>query len=145
MTAPRDVAIVVGDWATLGRAATDIRRQVFIEEQAVSQAEEWDGRDPECSHFLAYWRDQPVGTARLLPDGHLGRVAVVERARGRGIGLQLVRAAIDAARQEGRRKIVLNAQIHALPFYEKLGFQALGREFLDAGILHRSMQLSLSD
>lgn len=141
----QDVVIEQGDWATLGECAAEIRRQVFIEEQAVSLNDEWDGRDPECLHFLAWCQNRPLGTARLLPDGHLGRVAVIAQARGKGIGLHLMRAAISAARQRNHRKIILDAQLHALPFYERLGFQAFGSEFYDAGILHRSMQLLLSD
>lgn len=144
MTAQQDVTIEQGDWAALGEPAAEIRRQVFIEEQAVSQEEEWDGRDPQCTHFLAWWQEQPVGTARLLPDGHIGRVAVIDRARGRGIGLQLMRAAIEAARCAGHAEVLLDAQTHALSFYRKLGFEAFGDEFLDAGIPHRSMKLPLS-
>lgn len=144
MTSPEKVEIRQGDWATLGEAAGEIRRIVFIEEQAVPKDEEWDGRDDACVHLLAYLDDRPVGTARLLPDGHIGRVAVLEAGRGLGIGAQLMRAAIDAAHQAGHREVVLDAQVHALPFYQKLGFEVFGPEFLDAGIPHRSMRLSLA-
>nr|WP_297460192.1 GNAT family N-acetyltransferase [uncultured Halomonas sp.] len=138
-----DIDIRQGDWATLGAAAGEIRRLVFIDEQAVPEDEEWDGRDPDCVHFLACRRGHAIGTARLLPDGHIGRVAVLEEGRGLGIGLQLMQAAIDCARAQGHREVLLDAQTHALAFYQRLGFQAVGDEFFDAGILHRSMRLIL--
>ena len=135
--------ISIGDWETLGTAASDIRRRVFIDEQNVPQEEEWDGLDPECQHFIAMLDDQPVGTARLLPDAHIGRVAVLKGARGTGIGVLLMRAAIEAARHAGHSQVALSSQVHALAFYERLGFVAHGDEFLDAGIPHREMTLSL--
>ncbi|MDI5933926.1 GNAT family N-acetyltransferase [Halomonas kalidii] len=137
------IEIREGDWATLGAAAGEIRRAVFIEEQQVPLEEEWDGRDPDCRHFLAIADGRPVGTARLLPDAHIGRVAVLAEARGLGIGAALMRAAIEAARRHGHPTVALAAQTHALAFYENLGFQAFGDEFLDAGIPHRNMQLPL--
>ncbi|AJY51585.1 MULTISPECIES: GNAT family N-acetyltransferase [Halomonadaceae] len=135
--------ISTGDWETLGPAASEIRRQVFIDEQNVPQDEEWDGLDPACQHFLAMLDGQPVGTARLLPDAHIGRVAVLATARGTGIGVLLMQAAIEAARHAGHLQVALSAQVHALAFYERLGFIAHGDEFLDAGIPHREMTLSL--
>lgn len=134
-----------GSWDELGTESTEIRRIVFIEEQRVPQEEEWDGRDPECRHFLALHDGRPVGTARLLPDGHIGRVAVLGEGRGLGIGAALMRAAIAAARREGHAAVELAAQTHALPFYARLGFEAFGPEFLDAGIPHRNMRLLLAD
>ncbi|MCH4562666.1 GNAT family N-acetyltransferase [Halomonas sp. EGI 63088] len=138
-----ELEIHEGDWATLGTAAGEIRRVVFIEEQQVPLEEEWDGRDPDCRHFLALAGGHPVGTARLLPDAHIGRVAVLAEARGLGIGAALMRAAIEAARRHGHPAVELAAQTHALAFYEHLGFQAVGDEFLEAGILHRNMRLPL--
>ncbi|QJQ95739.1 MULTISPECIES: GNAT family N-acetyltransferase [Halomonadaceae] len=144
------VTIQQGDWEELGALAGDIRRIVFIDEQFVPQEEEWDGRDGISLHFLAYHADarfqgKPLGTARLLPDGHLGRVAVLAEARGLGIGLQLVKAGIEAARSQGHATIELSAQSHALAFYQRLGFVAHGDEFFDAGIPHRNMTLPLDD
>ncbi|WKD29498.1 GNAT family N-acetyltransferase [Halomonas sp. KG2] len=135
--------IINGDWSTLKDIASEIRRVVFIEEQSVPQEEEWDGRDEQCSHFIAYLEDQPVGTARLLPDGHIGRVAVLDSARGAGIGYQLMEAAIQAAREAGHTHVALSAQLHALAFYQRLGFVAHGGTFMDAGIPHREMLLTL--
>lgn len=135
--------ILEGDWRFLRDAASAIRRVVFIEEQLVPREEEWDGRDPESHHFLALADGRPVGTARLLPDAHIGRVAVLAEARGRGIGVALMRAAIATARRHGHPAVELAAQIHALAFYESLGFRPFGDTFIEAGILHRNMQLTL--
>jgi predicted GNAT family N-acyltransferase len=138
--------LLEGNWNELGEAAGEIRRIVFIEEQGVPQQEEWDGRDgDECRHFLALLDGDPVGTARLLPDAHIGRVAVLKEARGLGIGEALMLATIEAARRDGQPAVELAAQTQALAFYERLGFMAFGGEFFDAGILHRHMRLSLVD
>ena len=137
--------IRAGSWEALGPEASEIRRIVFIEEQQVPLEEEWDGRDPECRHFLALLDGRPMGTARLLPDAHIGRVAVLAEARGFGIGAVLMRAATEAARRLGHPAVELAAQTHALDFYARLGFEAYGPEFLDAGIPHRNMRLSLAD
>lgn len=134
-----------GGWDQLGEMAGEIRRVVFIEEQRVPLEEEWDGRDPDCHHFLALLDGHPVGTARLLPDAHIGRVAVLKEVRGLGIGEALMRAAIEAARRDGHASVELAAQTQALAFYERLGFLAFGDEFLDAGILHRHMRLFLTE
>lgn len=144
-----DLRIEHGDWASLGSVASEIRRIVFIEEQAVPLEEEWDNRDESCLHFLIWqrklaWQDeQALGTARLLPDGHVGRVAVLKEARGQGLGLRLMRAVIETARGLGHTHLELAAQSHALAFYAQLGFEAFGDEFLDAGIPHRNMQLTV--
>ncbi|MDV6317417.1 GNAT family N-acetyltransferase [Chromohalobacter sp. HP20-39] len=137
----REWHITRGDWETLGTECSAIRKVVFIEEQNVPQAEEWDGRDPQCLHFLLHVDDRPVGTARLLPDGHIGRVAILEEARGQGLGLHLMEATLVAAREAGHHAVHLDAQTHASPFYERLGFIAHGDEFLDANIPHYHMSL----
>ncbi|WP_416140105.1 GNAT family N-acetyltransferase [Halomonas sp. HK25] len=134
-----------GGWEALGEAAGEIRRIVFIEEQRVPLAEEWDGRDDDSRHFLALLDGAPVGTARLLPDAHIGRVAVLAEARDGGIGAALMAAAIETARRESHPAVELSAQTHALAFYERLGFMAIGDEFLDAGIPHRNMRLELRE
>lgn len=141
----KSVEIREGSWEALGPEATEIRRIVFIEEQRVPIEEEWDGRDSACRHFLAVLDGRPIGTARLLPDAHIGRVAVLAEARGRGVGAALMRAAIEAARRDGHPRVELAAQTHALAFYQRLGFDAVGGEFMDAGIAHRNMYLPLQD
>lgn len=121
-----------------------VRRAVFIVEQSVSETMEWDEFDAQSLHVLALDGDgNPVGTARLLPDGHVGRMAVLKQCRGRGIGLALLDYLIEAARVRGDAMLHLNAQTHALGFYARRGFVAHGPEFIDASIPHRAMSLSL--
>ena len=147
------LTISTGHWEALGAQAAIIRRTVFVVEQQVPEEEEWDGLDLSCTHFLAWLPTTakstepppPVGTARLLPDGHIGRVAVLANARGKGVGVALMKAAIDAARQQKHERVVLSSQLHALAFYEQLGFVAYGDVFMDAGIPHREMVLTLAD
>lgn len=128
-------------------ACLALRRRVFIEEQGVSAADEVDGRDDEAVHFLAAQDGRPVGTARLLfPGGYakIQRVCVLPQARGRGLGAALVRACVARARTEpGMREARLGAQLHALAFYERLGFEPFGPVYDDAGIDHRDMRLRL--
>lgn len=124
-------------------ACRALRRVVFIEEQGVSEADELDDLDAEAIHLLAFWDGEAVGSARLLRGegyGKIGRVCVLARARGRGIGAALIRAAVVRFREmEGVAEVKLGAQSHALGFYQALGFEAYGPEYLDAGILHRDM------
>jgi predicted GNAT family N-acyltransferase len=121
-----------------------LRRVVFIEEQGVSEADEVDGLDGEALHLLAFMGDNPVGTARLLLKGSvgkIGRVCVLPQARGTGLGAALIRAALEVLRdQPGVSEAYLGSQSHATGFYEKLGFAVEGEEFLDAGIPHRHMR-----
>ncbi|MCI0511428.1 putative GNAT family N-acyltransferase [Chromohalobacter marismortui] len=138
----REWHVASGNWETLGTACSAIRKVVFIEEQHVPQAEEWDGRDPQCRHFLLHVGDRAMGTARLLPDGHIGRVAILAEARGQGLGLRLMEAVMEEARQQGHDAVHLDAQTYAIPFYERLGFVAHGETFLDANIPHRHMSLT---
>lgn len=126
-----------------------LRRVVFIEEQNVPAAEEVDGRDAGALHLLARLAGQPVGCARVLLDaetGKIGRVCVLRDQRGRGIGVALIQAALAVLRDRpGITRAKLGAQTHAIGFYEKLGFQAIGAEYLDAGIAHQDMVLTLSE
>ncbi|MCY4013099.1 MAG: GNAT family N-acetyltransferase [Gammaproteobacteria bacterium] len=115
---------------------------MFVEEQGVPEAEEWDGQDEASRHFIA--EDDTgtaVGTARLMPSGQIGRMAVLKPLRGKGIGARLLAAAVDAARQGGSERIFLHAQTQAAGFYERAGFRGAGETFMEAGIEHRPMEL----
>ncbi len=128
------------DWATEGKVLSNIRRLVFIVEQDVPQEEEWDGKDEGSWHWIATAHDDsPIGTARLLPEGQIGRMAVLDRYRGYGVGAALLEQAVDKARHLGFTEVFLNAQTHALAFYERAGFVAVGDEFQEAGIAHQKM------
>ncbi len=124
-----------------------LRRVVFIVEQGVSLADEVDGRDGEARHLLVWHDGIAVGTARVLVDGDvgkIGRVCVLQEARGLGLGAGLIRAAVEVLRDvPGISKVKLGAQVHALGFYERLGFAAFGPVYMDAGIAHRDMVLGL--
>jgi ElaA protein len=123
-----------------------LRRTVFILEQGVSEADEVDGRDGEATHLLATTEGRPVGTARILWHGDtakIGRVCVLAEARGTGLGAALIRHAVAVARTRGACKARLGAQLHALGFYERLGFAAEGPVYDDAGLPHRDMTLDL--
>jgi len=134
------VNIVTGSWADLHRDATQVRTEVFVNEQAVPAELELDDADADAWHAVAYGHDGAVlGTGRLLPDGHIGRMAVVKSARGAGVGAGILQALIAVARQSGKQRLDLNAQVHAQGFYERHGFRATGAPFLDAGIVHVAM------
>lgn len=128
-------------------ACLQIRRVVFIAEQNVPEAEELDGLDALCTHFLARAAGVPVGTARLrmADDGRAKaqRVAVLKEWRGLGLGQALMAAVEAAARERGATEVVLAAQVSAIPFYERIAYAAWGDEFMDAGIPHRWMKRAL--
>lgn len=128
-------------------ACRALRRVVFIDEQGVSESDEVDDLDGEAVHLLATLAGRPVGSARLLRHGDagkIGRVCVLKDMRGTGLGAALMRAAVAQFRATpGITTVKLGAQVHALAFYEKLGFHAVGDAFIDAGIRHREMVLTL--
>jgi predicted GNAT family N-acyltransferase len=122
-----------------------IRTAVFVLEQNVPLELDFDGLDPECMHWLAYdSNDVAVGTGRLLPDGHFGRMAVLAACRKRGIGHAIMTSVIDTAVTEKLPRLYLHAQLTALPFYSGLGFTCYGEEFMDADMPHIAMQLNLT-
>ena len=135
--------------------ALSVRRAVFIEEQQVSEDEEIDEHDRDRGwlgdvvQMTGYMDGKPVVTGRMMPDttsdadAHIGRVAVLKALRGKGYGKQLMLALHDEGRRRGYHRIRLGAQFHAIPLYESLGYMASGNVFLDAGIEHRRMDLSL--
>jgi len=140
------VRIELGDWAALRSRAEPLRFAVFVEEQKVPAEMELDEFDALSLHALAVdAQGRVLGTGRLLPDGHIGRMAVRREARGAGVGSALLQALIEAARRRGDSAVMLNAQTHALPFYRHFGFVAEGEEFDDAGIAHRAMRLPLRE
>jgi len=141
---PSEFTISAATWRNHQRELRFVREQVFMLEQKVPKELEWDGLDTHAVHLLA--RDQagnPIGTVRMLGDGHVGRMAVLAPWRGRGVGTALLKTIIATARSVGMAKIDLDAQVQALGFYECHGFIAEGPEFMDAGIPHRHMTLTL--
>jgi len=136
--------IELGPWPALRERAAPIRRAVFVDEQKVPLEMELDEFDPLSLHALALdSQGRAVGTGRLLPDGHIGRMAVLRDARGQGVGSALLQALMQAARARGDREVALSAQAHAVPFYLRFGFVAEGDAYGDAGIPHRAMRRAL--
>lgn len=139
-----EYALVVGDWDVCREDAFLVRREVFVVEQNVPLEEEQDDMDAVSLHIVAYSSEgKPLGTGRLLPDGHIGRLAVRRCVRGRGLGSTLLTRLVDEAVQRGHREVVLAAQLHAQSFYAAHGFVAEGAVFLDAGIEHILMRRAL--
>ena len=130
-------------WERAREHAEPIRFTVFVEEQGVPRDIELDEMDPRCIHAVAFEGSKAVATGRLLPDGHIGRMAVLKQWRGRGIGGQILNALMDEARARGHREAVLSAQVHATAFYRAHGFVEEGAEYLEAGIAHRDMRRRL--
>jgi predicted GNAT family N-acyltransferase len=137
------VRIELMSWEEARERASPIRFSVFCEEQGVPREIELDQHDSTSVHALAFEGPKVVGTARLLPDGHIGRMAVLKEWRARGIGGLLLQKLMERARARGDREIVLSAQVHAVPFYRANGFVEEGSEYLEAGIRHQEMRRKL--
>ena len=136
-----EFGLLSGSWDELGALAKPLREAVFVVEQGVPLAMEWDEFDAVSRHVVA--RDsqgEVIGTGRLLPDGHIGRLAVRADWRGKNVGRALMERLIAEAMKRGLRPLLLHAQMQALGFYEKLGFAATGDAFMEAGIPHRLMR-----
>ncbi|GAB3038014.1 MULTISPECIES: GNAT family N-acetyltransferase [Oleiagrimonas] len=144
MTLSADYHVEPADWKADRDALRAIRDVVFIQEQNVPIEEEWDDLDPDCQHVLARAADgTPIGTGRLTPQRTIGRMAVLADWRGRNVGAAMLQALIDRARALGWTRVSLHAQVHAIGFYERHGFQAEGEPFMEAGIEHRTMHRDL--
>ncbi|MHB1371527.1 MAG: GNAT family N-acetyltransferase [Pseudomonadaceae bacterium] len=134
-----NIQVRIADWQKDNADLRRIREAVFIAEQAVPPEQEWDADDVEAMHFLALEDGYAIGTARLLADGQIGRVAVLRDWRGMNVGDALMQAVIAEAERRGLREQKLTAQVHATRFYERLGFEIVSEEFLEAGIPHVDM------
>jgi predicted GNAT family N-acyltransferase len=136
--------IMIGGWEQQRQAAAALRQQVFVVEQGVPAELELDEMDAQSLHAIAYQDGVPVATGRLLPDGHIGRMAVRQDARGAGTGSLVLCALMDEARRRGDREVVLHAQLSARDFYARHGFEPEGEVFMDAGIEHIAMRRRFS-
>jgi len=138
------IDIRTGAWAEHQAAAQAIRYAVFVIEQKIPAELEWDEMDAQCLHAVAYDENGiSLGTGRLLPDGHVGRMAVKKNARSLGVGGSLLNALVELARVRGDKRVMLNAQASAEAFYAAHGFARDGAEFMEAGIAHISMAKDL--
>ena len=144
MNAPGPFEVRVVDYQSAFDQLRAVREKVFIREQVVPPELEIDELDPRCRHVLA--RDAggaPIGTARLAPDGRIGRMAVLREWRSYGVGSALLHALMRVARQDGLPRVSLHAQETAIDFYRRHGFTPLGERFMEAGIAHLAMQCRL--
>ena len=128
-------------------AETDLRilrEFVFIGEQNVPVELEWDGKDEQCVHILAQdKKGRGIGTARMTTEGHIGRMAVLRAWRNRGVGSDMLTALVTIARARQLSRVQLDAQTHAVEFYQRHDFIPQGGTFMDAGIPHQHMTRSL--
>jgi len=124
-------------WEQDSVAIRAVRNAVFSVEQGISESLDFDGRDHECVHVLAWIGDgESIGTARMLPDGHVGRIAVHKEWRGQGVGTRLTEHLAEVARDRGLVDIHLHSQVQAAEFYSRLGFEPRGDTFMEAGMEH---------
>ena len=130
-------------WEEARAHAVPIRFAVFVEEQGVPSEIELDEMDEPSDHAVAYEDGKPVATGRLLPDGHIGRMAVLQAWRNRGVGGLMLRSLMQRGKERGDREIVLSAQVRAVPFYLRHGFTREGPEYEEAGIAHQLMRRAL--
>lgn len=138
------VAVCLLSWDEAAPLAVPVRHAVFVAEQHVPKDMELDEHDATALHAVATKGDgTAVGTGRLLPDGHIGRVAVLPAFRGQGIGGRLLAALVGAAQARGDTEVWLNAQTGAESFYAEYGFEPRGEVFMEAGIPHRLMHRRL--
>ena len=138
------IRIELCDWSSARVEASRIRFAVFVDEQKVPAEIEMDEQDAHCVHALAYAADgRAVGTGRLLPDAHIGRMAVMQGWRGKGVGAAILKALIAEARRRGHAEVALSAQTHATEFYRRHGFSAEGEVYEEAGIPHQAMRRAL--
>jgi predicted GNAT family N-acyltransferase len=126
-----------------------VREAVFMREQGVPAKLEWDGLDEGSRHVLALnAKGDAIGCGRISPPrgratARIGRLAVLKEWRGKQVGTALLEDLIEYARSKHYRQITVNAEVQAMPFYQRFGFEGEGEEFLDAGLAHIKMRLKL--
>lgn len=132
--------VSVADWSSQAKQLRAVREAVFITEQQVPRELEWDAVDPRCTHVIAMdGKGSPIGTGRLDPDGSIGRMAVLQDWRGRGVGDAMLQLLIREARRQGHKFLELSSQMHATGFYLRHGFVKRGEPYMEAGIPHIKM------
>lgn len=135
----REVTIASGKWSSIGADASRVREAVFIRELGVDAPLVSDEADNGAVHVVAYRQGEPIAAARLLPDGAIGRLAVLPCARREGIGSRLLRTLIEHAARRGDARVRLYAQRDAVSFYLRHGFASVGEPFYEGGVEHIEM------
>lgn len=145
MAADRNFRVRIVEWRDGRTLLSSVRTEVFVAEQQVPVEIERDGRDAGCAHVLAENPSgTPIGAGRLMPDGRIGRMAVLRAWRGAGVGGAMLQALMAEAKQRGHRECHLHSQSHAKAFYERYGFAVQGDEYYEAGIAHIAMRAPLT-
>ena len=134
-----NIKAIICDYKSHTEDICAIRYEVFVGEQNVPEELEIDGLDGEAKHVLAFVDDLPIGTGRILGDGHIGRVAVLRDYRGLWIGKMIMKELIKWAQDMSLDKVWLSSQWHAHSFYLDLGFVCIGEIYKEAGIDHIKM------
>ena len=134
-----NIKAIICDYKSHTEDICAIRYEVFVGEQNVPEELEIDGLDGEAKHVLAFVDDLPIGTGRILGDGHIGRVAVLRDYRGLGIGKMIMKELIKWAQDMSLDKVWLSSQWQAHSFYLDLGFVCIGEIYKEAGIDHIKM------
>ena len=129
----------IADWQQEAVLMRQIRETVFVQEQNVPLDMEWDEHDETATHFLIFHEHEAIGTARLLADGQIGRMAILASWRQHGAGKLLLETVVRTACKRNLESVFMHAQVSAIGFYEKAGFICEGNEFMEAGIAHRAM------
>ncbi|MDI1308904.1 MAG: GNAT family N-acetyltransferase [Methylotenera sp.] len=130
-------------WLEAENKLRAVRTPVFIEEQFVTPEFEWDEIDYSAVHLLALFADEPIACLRIIHYEKIGRMAVIKRWRGLGVGATLLLEAINICKKHGSKSICLSAQTHAINFYLKAGFEQTSEEYTDVDIPHVDMRLDL--
>jgi predicted GNAT family N-acyltransferase len=138
--------IIVADFERDYAAIRGVRFAVFVDEQRIPRELEMDDRDSACVHWLAL--DETggaIGTVRLDVDagGKVGRLAVLARERGSGVGRALMERVHEHARAQRLASVWCHAQSSAAPFYTRLGYRVTSEPFEEAGIEHVRMEHAL--
>lgn len=135
------IQLQLGPWEQFRKEASAIRFEVFVQEQQVPLELELDEMDGLSLHALAFnAQGRAIATGRLLPDGHIGRMAVKSSDRNKGVGALVLQALVEAAKSKGYAEVLLGAQIRAKGFYVRQGFIEYGEVFMDANIPHIMMK-----
>jgi len=137
-------SITITDWEDARELVKPIRIKVFILEQKVPEELEWDEYDETAWHAVAKSNHQVIGTGRLIINqsiAKIGRMAIDPEFRGKGIGMEVLKALINKGKEKGAQEFILHAQTHAIAFYARQGFEPYGPIFDEAGIPHVEMRL----
>jgi predicted GNAT family N-acyltransferase len=146
----KGLVVEAADWNQDKADLIKLRGIVFVEEQNVPVTLEIDGMDPDCRHVKAVMNDQTIGTARLLPNGYIGRMCVLKEYRSKGVGKKMLECLIQQAFYDQTTsapidEVTLNSQSSAIAFYQANGFVICSEEFIEANIVHQKMVLKRSD